>query len=192
MFDKSQSEWLQLFSHPEPSVRLQHRLLLLQNGSEFSERRVYDPRRLAVASDLAETVLLGAKPTAAEITAGSRVIQIPSSQVAIIEELNYFYRESSDGALTSDINGCTLELQVGSETTARLPKFTLDAYHRGATGLLFGTYPLGLILQPGKLPTLKFKGNGGGGDSMDVRVSVTVRFEPKWLMQAAGLILQNS
>lgn len=192
MFQDAQQSWIEVFRDGDAPLRVNHRLLLKAHGSEFAHRRVYEPRRVNVASNLAETTLLAADVTAAQVTAGSRKLVVPTDEVLILEELNYNYRENGGGTVTSDMDAGTLELLINGQADYRLPKFTLNNFARGDNGLKFGTLALGWILPPRALLSLKFAGGGAGGDAMDVYCSLTFRHEPLWLMQAAGLVLQGN
>lgn len=192
MFQDAQQSWIEVFRDGDAALKVNHRLLLKAHGSEFAYRRVYEPRREAVASDLAETTLLGADVTAAQLSAGSRKLLVPNHEVLVVEELNYKLEEASGGTVTSDMEAGTLEVLVNGQTDARLPKFTLGNYARGANGLNFGTLALGWILPPRALLSIKYAGGGAGGDSLNLYLSLTVRHEPLWLMQAAGLVLQGN
>lgn len=187
MFEQAKSDWLGALGDPNPSVRIQHRLLLKAHGSEFSYRRVFDPKQVAVSSGLARTLILGPAVSAT----GAVQLVIPDGYVAFLEEVAYHYQEASGGSLGSNIPASQLELQVGNEALSRFPSFRLDAFHKASVdGLMFGTLPLGIVVERGQDVKLYLTG-GGGSDSMTVRVSLTVRFEPLWLAKAAGLVLQS-
>lgn len=193
MFEEAKRDWLDVFQNGSPMERIQQRLLLKATGSEFAVKRVYEPKRIGQTTAPATTaglVILGAEP--ADESAGDKKLIVPKNSVAELVELNYYYREAAGGALTSNINASTLELVVGPEAQADFPKFQLQDFHRGQAdnGLMFGALPLGIAVPPERPIALKLTG-GGGSDSMDVRVSVVVRFEPLWLYKAAGLVRQR-
>ncbi|MCW8134721.1 MAG: hypothetical protein KIT75_03510 [Planctomycetota bacterium] len=189
MFEQAKADWLAALADPSPVARINQRLLLKAHGSEFGYRRVYEPAQIGVSSGLSRTEILG--PAVAE-TSGKKRLLVPNGFAAVIEEINYHYREASGGSLGSNIPASVLELQLGGEVLSRFPAWRLDAFHKGAggDGLMFGAIPLSVWLENGKAVQLYLTG-GGGSDSMDVRVSLTVRFEPLWLMQAAGLVNQH-
>jgi len=192
MFEEAQQSWLRVFEHGDDATRINHRLLLKTHGSEFARREYPEARRVNVASNLARTLLLGPKPTNAELAAGSKRLVVPSTEIAVFEELNFLYRENAGGSITDAINACTLEVLVNGETPKGLDKFTLNNWKRGESGIAMGALALGIILPPQATLRIYFKGEGAGGDAMDLHVSPTIRFEPLWLMKAAGLVLQRS
>lgn len=181
MYDQLREKWLKALG--DPLLGPQQALLLQETGSPWGWREPLQPRVVNHATDGATTELAGASPAAT-----GRALTVPTQEVLIVEQLDYWYREAAGGSLTTAINSATLELLVDGKGDRRLPKFTLDYFARGDAALRFGKLPLGWVIPRGKQVTLKLVPSGTAGGNFDLYVDLLVRREPLWLMQAAGLL----
>jgi hypothetical protein len=185
MYAERKNQWLQNLADPVLGPQL--RLMLIETGSEFRQRRVIDTKREALATNAAAAVLIGQNLADAVIAAGSVNLKTPEQSCLILEQLNYWYQEADGGDLTPAIEGAKLKLEIGGEQDPILPEFTLNGYHRGDSALRFGALPLGLVVPPEQALTLTLTPSGTAGGSFDLYVSLVLRLEPLWLMDAAGI-----
>lgn len=189
MFAQRQQQWVQVLADPVmgPMLRLQ----LLENGSEFKQRRVLDAKRLAISIADDAAVLIGPDVTAAQITAGSKRLRCPEQQVIVLEQLNYWYEEAAGGTIVAAVDANKLKLEIDGEQLGHFPEFALSDYHRGDAALRFGAIPLGIVAGTEQAITLTLTPSapgGGGTDVANVYVSLVVRLEPRWLFAAAGIV----
>lgn len=183
---RGRDQWLKLLS--DPVLGVQTRLMLRDVGSEFAVRQVLDCKRESHATNGAAATLIGPAVSVSDQAAGSRKLVVPAGEVLILEELNYWYQEDAGGSLTAAINGCKLKLLLGKEQLPELPEFTLADYHRGDASLRFGAIPLRRWVSSQEDVTLTFTPSGTAGGLLDLYVSLSVRKEPRWLMEAALLV----
>lgn len=182
VYDALREKWLAALA--DPILGPQQALLLLETASPWGWRESLQPRVVAHATDGAAVDLIA--PDASAST--NRKLLIGGDQVAIIEQLDYWYQESSEGALTAAINGGLIKLLVDGEQDRRLPEFTLDYFARGSNSLRFGKLPLRWVLPRQATVKLVLTPEGTAGGEFDLYVDLLVRREPRWLMEAAGLV----
>lgn len=186
MFQRNLDEWLANLANPV--LAPQHRVMLLDVGSEFKRWRQLDPRRVNISTDDAALNLIGPDVSLADQAAGSRKLNVPDGECFRVSQINYWYREAADGALTPAIENSRLRLLFGKEESEIFPSFALGEFARGGSQLRFGAIPIGEWLLPERQLTLQLIPSGSAGSAFDVYVSLLLRSEPRVLIEAAGLV----
>lgn len=181
-FDQLKQKWLQALADPMQGPA--QTLLLTETKSPWGWRESLQPSVINHATDGAAVNLIG--PAASG--SGNRKLTVPSQEVLIIEQLDYWYREAAGGDLTAAINGATLQLLINGKGDRRLPKFALDYFARGDAVLKFGKLPLGWVVPVNAKVALNMVPSGTAGGNFDLYVDLLIRREPLWLMEAAGLV----
>lgn len=183
--NERKQRWIDRLADPE--LGLQHAVMLQDVGSEFKRYATREGRRVGIATDAAEAVLIG-DVAASLVTLGSRRLVVPTGLCMKVEQLNYYYREAAGGTLTEAINAAQIILKTGGKQVQELPGFRLDEFDVGDSALRFGAIPVGLWVTPERQLSVTLKPSGTAGGSFDCRVSLVLRFEPREIAQAAGLI----
>ena len=181
-FDQLKQKWLAALNDPLQGPA--QALLLTETKSPWGWRQSLQPSVINHATNGDTVNLIG--PAASG--AGNRKLTVPSQEVLIIEQLDYWYQENAGEDLTAAINGAKLQLLINSKGDRRLPTFTLDYFARGDSVLRFGKLPLGWVVPVNGTVALNMIPSGTAGGVFDVYVDLLIRREPLWLMEAAGLV----
>lgn len=185
-FERNLNQWLANLANP--LIAPQHRVMLLDVGSEFKRYRQLDPRRVNYATNDPAIDLVASRLTAAQEAAGSRRLVIPDGECYRLAQINYWYSANGGGDPTANVNASRLRMKFGNEESELFPAFRLDEFARGGSQLRFGAIPIGLWLLPERQFTLTLLPSGAGADAFDLYVSLLFRTEPRELVEAAGLV----
>lgn len=184
MRDQNRADWIAaLDGDPVAGQRVNQRILLRANGSEFAQRRALEAQQVNQSTADGDAVILIGEDSAAL----TRLV-IPNGKVAFVQEMNFDIQTTGGGDPLPDDLATKLLLTVNGEQLAALPEFALSEHPRGSAGLKYGALPLDIIVPPGGKLKLTSRANGTGATAFDLDVTLLIRFEPLWLALKAGLV----